>query len=175
MQTTAPTAVQEWMVIAIAEYHPLEILSHNGWEWLAYSSDEISITHELYQYKSVILGASYSSTIVALVSDHPDQLNYDGHYGILWLEARYENERNECYSFEDMEDMQTAIIFAEANLLKIGMPFTPTYCFHGKDVANKKRRNDKLRRLYRLKEKEQLELDNIIFSWQSKMEEGRKK
>ena len=143
----------------MAEYRPLEILSHNGWEWLAYETEELSITHELYQYKTVILGAMYSSTIIALVAQRPDQLKYDGYYGVLWLEARYENERNECYSYDDMTDMQTAIVFAEENLLKIGMPFTPDYHFHGKDVANKKRRNEKLRRLYHLEEKERKDGD----------------
>ena len=50
--------------------------------------------------------------------------------------------------------MLRAIELAEDNLLAIGMPFTPDYQFHGRNKANKKRRNDKLRRLYNLEEKE---------------------
>lgn len=37
------------------------------------------------------------------------------------------------------------------------MPFTPDYKFHGRNSANMKRRNDKLRRLYNLAEKEEKE------------------
>lgn len=137
------------------KFSSLFILSRNGWEWLAYEKDFLSTTDDLSQYKTEILGDSYSSTVVALVSDIPDHLELDGHYGVMWLEAIYENERKGCLSYDDMKDMQSAIVYAEENLLRIGMPFTPDYRFHGKNVANKKRRNEKLRRLYRLAEKEE--------------------
>ncbi len=136
------------------KYDPLHILCSNGWVWLCCGEDFLSNTDELDQYKAEFLGASYSSTVVALVSRLPDHLKLDGHYGIMWLEAVYEIDRNNCYAYDDMEDMQCAIIKAEENLLKIGMPFTQDYCFHGKNIANKKRRNDKLRRLYKLAELE---------------------
>lgn len=139
------------------EFNPLHILSRNGWEWLPYEEEYLSTTDTLYQYKAVFLGAGYRSTVVALISDHPDHLKLDGHYGVMWLEAIYECERNGCLSYEDMKDMQQAIIYAEENLLKIGMPFTPNYRFHGKNVANKKRRNEKLRKLYHLAKKEEEE------------------
>ena len=137
------------------EFSPLHILSRNGWNWLRFDNEQLSITDDLYQYKADFLGAMYSSTVVALVSAHPDHLELDGHYGVMWLEAIYECERNGCLSYEDMKDMQQAIIYAEENLLKIGMPFTPDYRFHGKNVANKKRRNEKLRKLYHLAKKEE--------------------
>ena len=133
----------------------LHILSRNGWEWLSYESEYLSTTDTLYQYKAEFLGREYSSTVVALIAAHPDHLNLDGHYGVMWLEAIYECDRDGCLSYHDMKDMQQAIIYAEDNLLKIGMPFTPDYRFHGKNAANKKRRNDKLRRLYNLAEIEQ--------------------
>ena len=133
----------------------LHILSRNGWEWLSYESEYLSTTDTLYQYKAEFLGREYSSTVVALIAAHPDHLNLDGHYGVMWLEAIYECDRDGCLSYHDMKDMQQAIIYAEDNLLKIGMPFTPDYRFHGKNTANKKRRNDKLRRLYHLAEIEQ--------------------
>jgi len=139
----------------VEKFSSLFILSRNGWEWLAYEKDFLSTTDDLSQYKTEILGDSYSSTVVALVSDIPDHLELDGHYGVMWLEAIYENERKGCLSYDDMKDMQSAIVYAEENLLRIGMPFTPDYRFHGKNVANKKRRNEKLRRLYRLAEKEE--------------------
>ena len=55
---------------------------------------------------------------------------------------------------QSIHAMLRAIELAEDNLLAIGMPFTPDYQFHGRNKANKKRRNDKLRRLYNLEEKE---------------------
>lgn len=136
------------------EYKPLHILGHNGWEWLVYDNDKISVTDDYCQYKAIFLGNLYSSTVVAIVSAHPQDLSLDGHYGVLWLEAKYENDRNGCYSWGDMEDMMSAIENAEENLLMIGMPFTEDYEFHGRNRANKKRRNDKLRRIYALTEKE---------------------
>lgn len=124
------------------------ILERNGWKWLSYDDEKLSITTELTQYKADFLGNSYSSTVIAIISDRKKHLQFDGHFGVLWLEAIYENERNDCLSYDDMCDMQQAIIHAEENLLRIGMPFTPNYHFHGKNIANKKRRNDKLRREY---------------------------
>ena len=139
----------------VKRFDVLHILSRNGWEWLSYESEYLSTTDTLYQYKAEFLGREYSSTVVALIAAHPDHLNLDGHYGVMWLEAIYECDRDGCLSYHDMKDMQQAIIYAEDNLLKIGMPFTPDYRFHGKNTANKKRRNDKLRRLYHLAEIEQ--------------------
>ena len=135
-------------------YKPLYILCHNGWKWLRYDKDMISTTTEYDQYAAEFLGSAYSSTVVAIISTIPEHLNLDGHYGVLWLEAVYENERDGCLSWGDMEDMMCAIECAEENLLMCGMPFTPDYCFHGRNKANMKRRNEKLRRLYNLEEKE---------------------
>lgn len=135
-------------------YNPLHILCCNGWIWLSYEKDYLSTTDDLSQYKAEFLGRAYSSTVVALVAEHTDHLQLNGHYGVMWLEAIYENERNGCLSYEDMVDMQSAIIHAEENLLRIGMPFVPDYDFHGSNVANKKRRNDKNRRMYNMDEVE---------------------
>ena len=121
----------------MADFRPLHILGHNGWEWLPYEKDMLSITTDYDQYKAVFLGGVYSSTVVAIVSTYRKHLELDGHYGVLWLEAVYENERDGCYSIDDMEDMIQAIINAEENLLTIGMPFTKDYRFHGKNIANK--------------------------------------
>lgn len=131
-------------------FNVLHILEHNGWKWLCYDNEKLSITTEYTQYKADFLGNSYSSTVVAIISSIKEHLALDGHYGVLWLEAIYENERDGCLSYDDMCDMQQAIIYAEENLLRIGMPFTPDYRFHGKNVANKKRQNDRLRRMYDL-------------------------
>jgi len=135
-------------------YDPLRILTGNDWKWLRYDKDKLSTTDEYTQYAAEFLGNSYSSTVVAIISDLPDHLIFNGHYGVMWLEAIYENKRNGCLSYEDMNDMQSAIVVAEENLLRIGMPFTPDYRFHGRNKANNRRRNDKLRRMYNLEEKE---------------------
>ena len=138
-------------------YDALFILERNAWNWLCYEKDKLSTTDDLHQFKADFLGRCYSSTIVALVSSFADHLEIGGHYGVMWLEAIYENGDG-CLTYNDMEDAQAAIIFAEDNLLRIGMPFTPDYKFHGRNAANKKRRNEKLRRLYRLEEMERKDL-----------------
>lgn len=137
------------------EYKPLHILCHNGWKWLSYDKDKLSTITEYEQFAAEFLGGNYSSTVVAIVSEYPCHLHLDGHYGVLWLEAVYENKRDGCYSIDDMEDIKQAIINAEENLLMIGMPFTKDYRFHGRNVANKKRRNEKLRKIYDLEAKEE--------------------
>ena len=141
------------------DFDVLHILSRNGWKWLSYESEYISTTTEYLQYAAEFLGSSYSSTVVAIISGHPDHLNLDGHYGVLWLEAVYENEREGCLSYEDMEDMQQAIIYAEENLLRIGMPFTEDYRFHGNDKTGKAKQNKKLRESYNLEEIEKRDLE----------------
>ncbi len=138
----------------IKRFDVLHILERNGWKWLCYDADKLSSTDDYEQYACNILGAEYESTIVAIISCRPDHLQLDGHYGVLWLEAIYENERRGCLSYHDMKDMQTAIIHAEQNLLTIGMPFTKDYRFHGRNKANMVRRNEKLRRMYNLEELE---------------------
>ena len=137
------------------KYDPLHILCGNGWRWLCYDKDLLSTTTEYTQYAAEFLGRSYRSTVVAIISNIPEHLDLDGHYGVLWLEAVYENEREGCLSYDDMEDMQSAICVAEENLLRIGMPFTPDYEFHSRNKANMRRRNDALRRLYNMDEIEE--------------------
>lgn len=136
------------------EYNPLRILSENGWEWKSFESDKPSTSTEFCQYTMRILGNSFSSTVVAIVSQYSEHLSLDGHYGVLWLEAKYECDRNGYLSWGDIEDMMCAIESAEENLLTIGMPFTKDYEFHGRNKANMKRRNEKLRKMYGLAEKE---------------------
>ena len=94
----------------------------------------------------------------------------------MWLEAIYECERNWCLSYNDIEDMQEAIIHAEENLLKIGMPFIKDYKFHGKNAANKSRRNEKLRRMYKLteKEEERTQHNNGVKSTVESSKEGKR-
>lgn len=134
-------------------FNTLQIMTGNAWEWLCYDKDKLSEADEYTQYKATFLGRTYSSTIIAIISDLPDHLQLDGHYGVLWLEAIYEYDR--AHTYDELADMQSAISIAEQNLLTIGMPFTKDYGFHSKNAANMKRRNEKLRRLYNLDELEE--------------------
>lgn len=135
------------------EYNPLRILGANGWDWRCYRNDEYSADeNEEYECFTMWIHGGYKTLIRACVSEYPEHLCIDGHYGVLWLEAcEYENDPP--HSENDLYDMIYAIEKAEENLLMIGMPFTPDYKFHG-NRANRKRRNDKLRRIYGLDEKE---------------------
>lgn len=136
-------------------FNTLRIMTGNAWEWLCYDKDKLSEADEYTQYKAVFLGNTYSSTVIAIISDLPDHLQADGHYGVLWLEAIY--EYNRAHTYDELRDMQSAIMIAEKNLLTIGMPFTKDYRFHGRNAANMKRRNERLRRLYNLDEKERMD------------------
>lgn len=140
------------------KYSSLHILCRNGWEWHHYNTDwliKMDDTEDYSQYTLEVLGHSYNSTVRAVVADHSGHLCINGHYGVLWLDvAKYENDPP--YEEKALTDMITAIKFAEDNLLSIGMPFAPDYRFHG-NAANKRRRNDKLRRLYNLEEFEKQE------------------
>ena len=124
------------------EFDPLRIMSRNGWVWDAYNEEN----EERHRYRMNVLGGSNHSTITAVTYEAPSHLSVGGDYGVTWLEAEYENKLP--YSWNDLLDIQQAIITAEENLLTIGMPFLRDYKFHGRNIANKKRRNDKLRRMY---------------------------
>jgi len=137
------------------KYYPLYILCGNGWKWRHYQDDPIiqmDDTDDYDTYTIEILGTTYHTVVRAVVAAHSKHLVVDGHYGVLWLDAA-QYECSPPYSENDLEDMMCAIELAEENLLKIGMPFTPDYKFHG-NKANRRRRNDKLRRLYNLDELE---------------------
>lgn len=139
----------------LTRFNALWILCCNGWEWHHYIDDwliQMDNTEDYDQYTLKVLGHSYDTIVRAVVASHSRHLNIDGHLGVLWLDAaKYENDPP--YEENALTDMMTAIKFAEENLLKIGMPFTPDYKFHG-NAANKRRRNEKLRRLYNLEELE---------------------
>ena len=118
----------------------------NGWKWNQYDG-----WHEddYEKYKATFL-STYAVEVQAVVSDCYKGMNLDGHLGVLWLEVTdYPDccrDENNGYSFGDLEDMKYGIISAEENLVKLGVPFTPDYKFHGRNKANLKRRNDATRK-----------------------------
>lgn len=132
-------------------YNALNILGRNGWSWL---TEDEHIDYYVFQAK--FLG-TYTSTVSAIVSDNVTHLSHHTNYGVIWLEAEYECDLP--YSVDDMEDMLHAIDLAEKNLLLIGMPFTPDYKFQH-DQAYRKRRNERLRKMYNLEEREKEDWDD---------------
>lgn len=119
-----------------------------------YSDDELAPSNmdEFECYTMRFLGDFYHTTIRACVATQEKHLCNDGHYGVLWLEA-VEYENGPMYTENDLLDMLSAFEVAEDNLLRIGIPFTPEYQFHG-DKENKKQENEKLREKYQLPELE---------------------
>lgn len=125
----------------------------NGWAW----NQKRSMEEDDYSVYEMTFLMTYKVTIYACVSMSPSHLSLDGHYGCLWLEAEYEYDRP--HSFGELNEMRAAIETAENNLLLIGIPFTPDYKFLGKNRANKKRKNDAIRRRLNLEEQESKDND----------------
>lgn len=135
------------------KFKPLEILGKNGWELVRPGSKE-TLIDDYGAYKAVFLGKTYDSTVYAIISQYKKDLELDGHYGVLWLEAAYEYKQR-TFTFNDLEDMEESLRAAEENLLTIGMPFSKTYRFHGEDKERMERRNEEVRAIYNLDELEE--------------------
>lgn len=145
------------------KFYPLRIFCENAWDW---SQDGDKDDYEdSFIYTAEFLG-EYTTKIRAVVSADANHLwHHDGHYGVLWIEV----ESYECeppYLDCNLKDMLHVIDMAEKNLLAIGMPFTPEYEFQS-NQGNRKRRNEKLRRIYGLEEKEKKDLDEFK-QWQER-------
>lgn len=52
----------------------------------------------------------------------------------------------------DLDDIRQGIRLAQDNLLTLGIPFCADYKFIDKNAGNKKRRNDKVRKLWNIQE-----------------------
>ena len=122
---------------------------NNGWEWV--QSDSVDFS----KFKMKFL-CTYTVTVYAVVSMKPEHLCNDGQYGVLWLDAEYENESP--YSEEDLKNMLEGIHLAEKNLLLIGIPFTENY-FSGKTVKSMVRKNASIRKKLKLEEQESRDSD----------------
>lgn len=129
------------------------VFHSNGWSVKfveGFSSKNREEQESLYE---ITLLEEYQCTVTAHVITDSYQLGINGEYGVMWLNATYEYIDEDGYSWNELDEMQTAIIDAEDNLLKIGIPFEKNYEFHGKNKANKKRRNDALIRKLNIAEK----------------------
>lgn len=134
-----------------------KLLTRNGWEWLRGDGWN---ERDTFCFKASFTGY-YRYEILASASCITDHLGLEGHIGVLWLEViGTPDETFDKYngpSYEDMTHMQECIEYAEANLIRCGIPFSPNYRFHGKNKANLKRRNDAIRRKLKLEEMEEKE------------------
>lgn len=137
----------------IKQFEGFRILGKNGWKWHHYQNDPLADNRGEYECFTMEFQGEYGTLVRACVSLCESNLVIDGHYGVLWLEAA-EYECDPPHTERDLYDMIYAIELAEENLLRIGMPFTPDFKFHG-NAANRRRRNEKLRRIYNLDELEE--------------------
>lgn len=129
------------------------VFHSNGWSVKFdedFSRQDRERRESLYE---ITLLEDYEVTITAHVITDSYQLNINGEYGVMWLDAKHEYNDEEGYSWGELDEMQMAIIDAEDNLLKIGIPFEKNYEFHGKNRVNMKRRNDALIRKLGITEK----------------------
>lgn len=128
------------------------VFHSNGWTHLFRSDFDRDKREEQESLYQITLLEEYECTVTAHVITDSYQLGID-EYGVMWINVKYEYNDDDGHSFRELEEMQTAIIDAEDNLLAIGIPFNTDYEFHGKNAANKKRRNDALWRKLNLTEK----------------------
>ena len=132
-----------------------ELLTRNGWAWLRGDGWN---ERDTFCFKATFAGL-YEYEILASVACNPNHMDLDGHLGVLWLEViGTPDETFDKYngpSYENLTHMQECIEFAEANLVRCGIPFSPNYRFHGKNRANLNRRNCAIRRKLKLEETEE--------------------
>ena len=147
------------------------VFHSNGWSF-CFDKDFSAETKEEHESLYVIvLLEEYQCTITAHVITDSYQLRINGEYGVMWLNVKYEYNDDDGHGWDELKEMEDAIIDAEDNLVAIGIPFCSDYEFHGKNRANKKRKNDALIRKLNLKEKADKDHDDYLRSkkeWEEK-------
>ena len=113
----------------------------NGW---LYSKENRSSTTQDYSIYEFKLQSEYPCLIRAYIAENKEQMEMHGDYGVLWVEVADVQgitikEGDLSLGFCDLELMENALIYAEENLLKIGMPFTEDYKFHTKNAIKHKK------------------------------------
>ena len=114
-------------------------LQKNGW-----TQSVVAREGEMAEYIK-----AYGDTVVGIeIALEPGSLNCYGYYGVGCVQiVKYET--GFPYIRDDLRTMREYIESAECELLKIGVPFRPTYGF-GRDLEYNLGRNDDLRRKYNL-------------------------
>ncbi len=94
---------------------------------------------------SIRILEGYYTKVYAVISVDEEGISIDGDLGVRFLEGEYEyKDRALCE--DDLKCIEGALWTAEDLLLTIGVPFVRDFQFHGKDKANKAKRNLKLRK-----------------------------
>lgn len=145
------------------------VFHSNGWK-VVLTANKDEDQEDTY---TMTLLEEYECTVTAHVVTSAMNLKINGEYGVMWINVKYEYQDEDGHSWGELEEMQSAIIDAEENLVRIGIPFESTYEFHGKNRANLKRKNEALIRRLNLKEK--AEKDRKDYEKTMKEWEERKK
>lgn len=116
----------------------------NGWEDMHTDDDEST-----YKLRIAVCHNNY---VYAKVSTNKNGYHAHCDYGVEWLEHEYEYADNSL-GYGDIDVILKDMEMAEENLLTLGIPFSADYKFHGKNKANKKRMNAKIRRVWELEVK----------------------
>lgn len=121
--------------------------AQNGWKW----EKDRSLEENDYDVFSMTFLVTYDVKVYACVCRHSGNLALEGHYGVLWLESEYEYDRP--HSIDELEEMKQGMAYAEVNLLRIGIPFSPDYKFIS-DAETKSAINTELRNKLNLEKQE---------------------
>lgn len=121
--------------------------AQNGWKW----EKDRSLEKDDYDVFSMTFLVTYDVKVYACVSRYSGHLALEGHYGVMWLESEYEYDRP--HSIDELEEMKQGMAYAEDNLLRIGIPFSPDYKFIS-DAELKAAINAKLRNKLNLEKQE---------------------
>ncbi len=132
-------------------------LHANGWKYVFADPDKEEKAEDLYQIP--ILG-NYETMITAHIVTDLSGFKHYGHLGVSWIEGRYEYQEQDL-GFDELDDIYYALENAEDNLLALEIPFDEKYEFHGRNKANKKRRNDAIRRRMNIMDQENILRDKI--------------
>ena len=128
----------------------------NGWSWN--TTDDDWAEKDYFEYTNTF-SIDYEAKVTAIVSCNGNHLKHHGHYGILWLEVS-DYECGDHYSVDELKDLINLLDIVEKHLLTIGMPFVPDYEFMS-NKANRRRRNEKLRKLFDLEAKEKEDYEKV--------------
>jgi len=138
----------------IKEPEWLWLMESNCWIWKHPDEDGYHTHKDYNAYCATIYGDWNLLTVTAWVAEGEDGLSASGSWGVAWIEADTSPYTEGADSWDDTVERQMAIVHAEDNLLRCGIPFVEDYDFHGKNIAQKHARNIATRRKLRLNEAE---------------------
>lgn len=132
------------------DFYPgfIEYMTERGWTYDSSWND-----HEYYRFRKSVV-AMFESNVQAIVFSAKEHLQNSGEYGVAWLECVGYDCNYDKYggpSIRDLNDMLDALIIAEDDLVRSGMPFVPDYIFHGRNTDSLRVININLRRELNLK------------------------